>query len=44
MSDALRSALALVDHATGKVLPQGERRQERKRRAADVMDDVCRMD
>lgn len=44
MAETLRSALALVDHASGRVLPQAERRTERKRRASDAMEDACRLD
>lgn len=39
MSDTLRSALALVDHARLQALPPFERRQERNRRATDVLQD-----
>jgi hypothetical protein len=44
MAETLRSALALVDHASGRALPQVERRKERTRRASDVMEEACRLD
>jgi hypothetical protein len=44
MSDTLKSALALVEHANGSALLRDERRKARTRRAADVLDDICRFD
>jgi hypothetical protein len=39
MSDALHTALALVDHASALAVPKFERRQERHRRTGDILCD-----
>lgn len=44
MSDALRTALALVEHSNAQSLPKYERRVDFHRRAADVMADHVRYD
>jgi hypothetical protein len=48
MAEALKAALALVEHAHAQALPQYERRVERRverhRRAQDLMEDACRSD
>jgi hypothetical protein len=44
MSETLKTALALVDHATAQAVPKYERRVERHRRAQDLMEDACKLD
>ncbi|MDQ1923745.1 hypothetical protein [Massilia pseudoviolaceinigra] len=44
MSDALRSALAVVEHVNVQAAQQYERRAERHRRAADKMGEDCAFD
>ena len=44
MSQALQSALALVEHAKAQALPNYERRVENNRRAADKLTDEWRVD
>ncbi len=44
MSDTLRSALALVEHASREAQPPLERRQERHRCEADFLVDACLKD
>jgi hypothetical protein len=44
MTQTLRVALALVDHARTQALPKYERRVERHRRAQDQLEDTCQRD
>jgi hypothetical protein len=44
MSEALRTALALVEHSNAQSLPKYERRTDFHRRAADVMVDHAKFD
>lgn len=44
MSEALRTALALVEHSNAQALPKYERRTDFHRRAADLMVDHARYD
>jgi hypothetical protein len=44
MSDTLKSALALVEHANRSACMQDERRKGKARRAADVLADTCKFD
>jgi hypothetical protein len=44
MTQTLRAALALVEHAKTQALPKYERRVERHRRTQDLMEDSCRLD
>jgi hypothetical protein len=44
MTQTLRAALALVEHAKTQALPKYERRVERHRRAQDQLEDSCQMD
>lgn len=44
MSETLKSALALVDHASSQAQPAFERRVERRRRASDTLDDASMQD
>lgn len=47
MSDALKTALALVDHASAQSIRQYERRERRsdiRRRKEDILGDVCQLD
>lgn len=44
MSDTLKSALALVEHANAQSLPRYERRVTRQRRADDVLAETCKLD
>jgi hypothetical protein len=44
MTETLKTALALVEHANGQALPKYERRVERHRRAQDFMTDACMTD
>ena len=44
MTETLKTALALVEHANAQALPKYERRVERHRRAQDIMTDACMMD
>jgi hypothetical protein len=44
MTQTLRMALALVEHAKTQALPKYERRVERHRRAQDQLEDACLMD
>lgn len=44
MAETLKTALALVEHATAQALPKYERRALRHRRAQDVMEQACMMD
>lgn len=44
MTEALKAALTLVDHAGTQSLPKYERRVERHRRAQDLMEDACALD
>jgi hypothetical protein len=44
MSETLKAALALVEHANAQALPQYERRVARHRRAQDLMEDACKFD
>jgi hypothetical protein len=44
MSDTLKSALALVEHANHQALPKYDRRLAQARRAQDILADTCRFD
>lgn len=44
MSEALRTALALVEHSNAQSLPKYERRADFHRRAADVLIDHVKYD
>jgi hypothetical protein len=44
MTQTLRTALALVEHAKTQALPKYERRVERHRRAQDQLEDACQLD
>lgn len=44
MSEALRTALALVEHNNAQALPKYERRVDFHRRAADVLVDHVKYD
>jgi hypothetical protein len=44
MSETLKTALALVEHANGQALPVYERRVPRHRRAHDAFDDCAALD
>lgn len=44
MSETLKTALALVDHAKAQAQPSYERRVERRRRASDALEDACMAD
>jgi hypothetical protein len=44
MSETLKSALALVDHARSQAQPAFERRVERRRRASDALEDASMQD
>ena len=44
MSETMKTALALVDHAAATALPQYERRTEHTRRASDRLADHCAFD
>ena len=44
MSETLKNALALVEHANQRAVPRFERRRERPRRAIDVLADTCMLD
>jgi hypothetical protein len=44
MSDAMKSALVVVEKANGLAVPRYERRQDRLRRMQDVLADVCEFD
>lgn len=44
MSEALKAALALVEHAAGQQLRQHDQRAKRPRRTEDVLADYCQLD
>jgi hypothetical protein len=44
MSDTLKSALALVEHANRSAAIQDERRKLRARRTEDVLGETCKFD
>jgi hypothetical protein len=44
MTQTLRTALALVEHANTQALPKYERRVARHRRAQDQLEDTCQLD
>lgn len=44
MSETLKTALALVDHAREQTLPRYERRVERRRRVSDALEGDCLTD
>jgi hypothetical protein len=44
MSDTLKSALALVEHANHQALPKYDRRLAQARRAQDILADACQFD
>jgi hypothetical protein len=44
MTQTLRTALALVEHAKTQALPKYERRVERHRRTQDQLEDTCQLD
>jgi hypothetical protein len=44
MSDALKTALALVEHSNAQAMPKYERRGSKHRRESDVLGEVCNMD
>jgi hypothetical protein len=44
MTQTLRTALVLVEHAKTQALPKYERRVDRHRRAQDQLEDTCRLD
>jgi hypothetical protein len=44
MTQTLRTALALVEHANTQALPKYERRIARHRRAQDQLEDACQLD
>ena len=44
MSEALRSALALVEHSNAQAVPKYERRVDYHRRSADVLADHLAFD
>lgn len=44
MSDALKTALALVEHSNAQSMPKYERRGSKHRRESDVLGETCNMD